>query len=464
MIGTADDNSITKNILSGEKYQEKLSDEEKIDLIKQRRKELDSIRKWDFFTLRNNPEEALTYYLQVAERLPDDVIIQKKIWHAYYLKKDWENAYNAYVKTPIAELSESEQQEMLAALFFDESQFDRIWELSRLSTGTGKQDYYRIVDICYSGIHNCIVEIESYSWELQNIKKIQSAIDDAEKISPDYDYRNLVVANILYEYWEFRAVSILCREILQRRPDYSPVEKLLWFSLYEVGNYTESKKYLLSALERSPDDLEIIIRLGDIAFTQGDYSTANLYYNNVILAWYSTKIDIERKLAYSYSRLSDIQAMLKVLAYIMEDKEATADDAAVAISLALQNWENLKAYVWSNNSIKKYPDSINIVALYLMSMRTSGKFDDIERYLDSLPQEFLNSPLIQLESAIILLEQDGDMASALLAFEKVVQVDPAADFGIEAQNYIDFIRAKQLIQNPQQWDSNQAANWDDWWH
>ena len=83
-------------------------------------------------------------------------------------------------------------------------------------------------------------------------------------------------------------------------------------------------------------------------------------------------------------------------------------------------------------------------------MRTSGKFDDIQQYLDTLPPEFLNSPLIQLESAIRLLEQDGDMTSALLAFEKVVQVDPAADFGIEAQNYIDFIRAKQLIQNPPQ--------------
>ncbi len=85
-------------LVSGEKYQKELTDEERIALIRDRRKELDSIRKGDYFALKNNPDEALTYYLTVAEKLPDDVVIQKKIGHAYYLKKDWKNARAAYQK------------------------------------------------------------------------------------------------------------------------------------------------------------------------------------------------------------------------------------------------------------------------------------------------------------------------------------------------------------------------------
>jgi hypothetical protein len=63
--------------------------------------------------------------------------------------------------------------------------------------------------------------------------------------------------------------------------------------------------------------------------------------------------------------------MMKVLAYLLEEPDATDDDAAVAISLALQNGENLKAYVWASNAIKKYPKSAKINALYLTTLRAS---------------------------------------------------------------------------------------------
>ena len=450
-------------LLSGEKYQEKLSEKERIELIKERRNELDSIRKWDFFAIRNNPEEALTYYLQVAERLPNDVILQKKIGHAYFLKKDWNNAYNAYIRSPIGDMTDDEKSELLTALFFDETQFDRIGELSRISTGTGKQEYYTIVDACYTGIHNCIVTIEAYTWGLDTIITLQSVIQDAEKISPDYQYRNFVVATKLYEYGEYRAASLIAREILQNRPDYAVVEKLLWFSLYEIGNYPDAKKYLLAHLERSPEDMETIARLWDIAFVQGDYLTANLYFNNAVLAWYIYKTDLERKLAYSYSRLWDNPAMLRVLAYLLEEPDSTVDDAAVAISLALERWENLKAYVWSSNAIKKYPSAPSIVALHITTMRRVGKSGDAQAYLDTLPPSIAGEPIVLLEKAILLLENQWDLTSALVVFEEVFESDPTADFALEAQNYMDFIHAKQMVTPDITDDRAQADQWRAWW-
>lgn len=67
------------SLASGEQLPDKLTDAERIELIRERRKELDTIRKGDYYTLSNNPEEALTYYLQAVERLPDDVILAKKL-------------------------------------------------------------------------------------------------------------------------------------------------------------------------------------------------------------------------------------------------------------------------------------------------------------------------------------------------------------------------------------------------
>ena len=53
--------------------------------------------------------------------------------------------------------------------------------------------------------------------------------------------------------------------------------------------------------------------------------------------------------------------MMKVLGYLLQEEDVTEDDAAVAISLALEEGENLKAYVWAENTFKKYPES-NIIA------------------------------------------------------------------------------------------------------
>jgi tetratricopeptide (TPR) repeat protein len=80
---------------------------------------MSGIRKGDYYSLRNNSEEALSYYLQVAEKLPNDLVVRKKIAHVYALQKNWKAAYENYVQVPILELSATEKSEMIQSLFFD---------------------------------------------------------------------------------------------------------------------------------------------------------------------------------------------------------------------------------------------------------------------------------------------------------------------------------------------------------
>jgi tetratricopeptide (TPR) repeat protein len=111
-------------------------------------------------TLKNNPEQAIAYYSAALEKLPNDIVIRRKIAHAYYLSRNWRDAYMNYARVPISELREDEYSELFQSLFADDARPDRLTELARYTLDTPTRDYYQTIDICYSGIHNCIVTIE----------------------------------------------------------------------------------------------------------------------------------------------------------------------------------------------------------------------------------------------------------------------------------------------------------------
>ena len=89
------------------------------------------------------------------------------------------------------------------------------------------REYYQTVDICYSGIHNCIVILEAYSGS-------NTKLQDLRQISPDFQYRNFLVAAEFYKQSMYRITDILTAEILSKRPNYIEVLKLRGFALYEL--------------------------------------------------------------------------------------------------------------------------------------------------------------------------------------------------------------------------------------
>ena len=67
----------------------------------------------------------------------------------------------------------------------------------------------------------------------------------------------------------------------------------------------------------------------------GESISSNLYLNNAIIEGYSPKTDLERQLAYNYSLLGDMPALMKVMNYLLQEQDAREDDFAVGISMAL---------------------------------------------------------------------------------------------------------------------------------
>jgi tetratricopeptide (TPR) repeat protein len=441
------------------KYTTTITAEKKLELARSRRKEINSIRKWDYYIIKNNPEEALTYYLQVAEKLPDDIVIQKKIAHAYILQRDWKNAYHYYTRVPVSELTQLEQREMLSALFFDDGQLDRLGELDRIGFATGELEYARMIDICYTGIHDCVISLTSYSGSVERVLDLQKVITDAPKISSDKEYRNFALAARLYTDTQYRAVEKITAEILSNRSDYSEVKKLAGFARYQIGYYNQAQSILLEYLEQNPKDLEVIVKLGEIAFAQRDYITSNLYLNNAILEWYTPKVNLERRLAYNYSRLGDTIGMTKVLAHLLQGSTVSEDDYAVAISLALERGENVRAYVWAGQWLRAHPNSAIIAPLLVTALRLIGREDDVRATIESLPVSVRESPIILLEEGILAYEAGDDMTAQRL-FDQVVALDETADFALEAKNYLQDITARSTpIPMPE--EKEEKKKW--WW-
>lgn len=425
-----------------EKYATGLTDEQKITLAIERKKELRTIRKGDYMALKNNPNQAVSYYLHVLEKLPNDIVIKRKIAHTYYLLRDWKNAYLYYSWVPLSDLKENDKKELFGSLLFDDTRLDRMGELARYELDDMSRDYYRIVDTCYSGIHNCIVSIESYTGASAQVLALAKTISKSTQISPDYQYRNFLVAAEFYQYSMYRVTDLLATEILSKRPNYHEVWKLKWFSLYELGKYSQARDILLAYIEENPKDLESIVKLGEIYASLWDFSTSSLYLNNAVTAWYRHKTEIERRLAYNYAALGDNASMLKVLSYLIQETDATEDDFAVAISLALYQWENTRAYAWSYTGIDKYKNSILLMPLYLSALRINGKFSDTISYVEALSSEISSNPLIQLEYAIALHEL-GQNNKAVSIFTSISELDPSSDWANEATEYIKIIQTIQ---------------------
>lgn len=378
-------------------YEASIEDEKKVQLAIERRKEQTQIRKGDYMMSKNNPRAALDFYLPLLAKLPDDIILYKKIATAYFWLKDWQNAYAYFVRVPISELSEEEISYMIASLFYDENHFDRYTELQKFAFTTHQKDFYEMMDACYYGIDGCADKLWNYAGDEPRILELQAIVKNSYKITPDKEYRNLLIAQKLYEYKMYRIVGMITAEILANHPNYYEAKKMRAFSLYELGKYEDSRDVMLEYFVDHVDDMEIIIRLGEIYTFLGDYTTANLHFNNAIMAGYSPKTILERRLAYNYAKINDIEGMKKVLSYLLQEENATEDDFAVAVSLAVEKADYERAYSWAYAGVKKFNESKILIPLYIQSLRLSNRKNEAIVYLSGLPPTLLNLPMVQLE-------------------------------------------------------------------
>jgi tetratricopeptide (TPR) repeat protein len=128
--------------------------------------------------------------------------------------------------------------------------------------------------------------------------------------------------------------------------------------------------------------------------------------------------------------------MMKVLNYLLQEIDATEDDFAVALSVALSEGEIARALSWAEAGIAKFPDSHKIRPLYIQILRLSGQLDNASALIQNTDRTlFEQNPNYLLEKAIIAYDQN-DFETAKEDFEELLSYSEWPDIIEEAQAYL----------------------------
>lgn len=296
-------------------------------------------------------------------RLKDDNVLERKIAGAYFDLKDFSNAYKYYIKVPFVDLEETEKKKMLSALMFDESIIIKGTEIQKLGLPQDETEYYSYIENCYTGIHNCVTSLDSYTGSYEPIGKLKNIIDTYMKVSSDFHYRNILLAGAFFESKEYLAGAKIAAEITEKRPDYKIAYKIAGYCNYELGKYKESNTYLGKYYAFDTKDISTAYTLGLTNYYLEDYTTSNLYFNTAVLNGYTPKTELERRLIYNYYTLGDKKGMFKIFRYLLKEPDVLEDDFIIAAHISTEENNRAKGFLWVNEGLSKFSDSDTLYAL-----------------------------------------------------------------------------------------------------
>lgn len=418
--------------------------EERLDESKRRKNFRSVIRKGDYFSLKSDRETALRYYLNAYLRLKDDNVLERKVAGAYFDLKDFKNAYKYYMKVPFVDLEEPEKKKMLSALMFDESTAVKSTEIQKLGLSQDETEYYSYMENCYTGIHNCVVSLDSYSGSYEPTAKLKNIIDTYMKVSSDFHYRNILLAGAFFESKEYLAGAKIAAEIAEKRPDYKIAYKIAGYCNYELGKYQEANTYLGKYYAFDSKDVATAYTLGLSNYYLEDYTTSNLYFNTAVLNGYAPKTELERRLVYNYYTLGDKKGMFKIFRYLLKESDVTEDDFVIAVHIAMEENDRAKGFLWVNQGIEKFGGSDMLYALrgnlYLLG-------NDMDRAVEDLSKAYsmnISNPVAALGFAKLHFAKNN-YTSAKEYIQSTKELDPDGVFGEQAVELLKKIEDSEIV-------------------
>jgi tetratricopeptide (TPR) repeat protein len=131
--------------------------------------------------------------------------------------------------------------------------------------------------------------------------------------------------------------------------------------------------------------------------------------------------------------------MLKVMNYLLQEADATEDDFAVGVSLAIQDGQYTRAVSWARAGLDRFVDSTLITPLYVQSLRLNGEIDNASAIIQNMTEEdMVENPNFLLEKAIILTEY-GDYSQAKDLFRELISLEDWPDIVTESELFLDRI-------------------------
>lgn len=224
---------------------------------------------------------------------------------------------------------------------------------------------------CQQEISPCIESLLAYSGADERLLRLRTVALGADNVSDDFQYRRALIAGELALQEQWGATDFITFEILKARPDYLVALKLRSLALYHLGKYNDAKTLLLRAYEIDPSRADTAYLLGItlMEIEPIEHDLANLYLNKAVLNGYRPKTDLERRLAYNYLLLGDIESAFKIFGYLLFEDDVEQSDYVIAIMTALSESRRDLGRTWINFAREKWPQSDMILAFNAWILR-----------------------------------------------------------------------------------------------
>lgn len=376
-------------------------------------------QKSQYLALNNEPKDALIMMKRVI-RLDNSPNNNLLAWHIAFQAWEYQQSVDFYAPY-LARLDLNQLREYTQALrYLDKESF--LTELVNTKLPDAEKKAYEISWKCENMETTCEKDIIEYGYNYEPMNNLKQAIQTAEKTqNTDPDYKEALLLWAWYQNKDFTTVVKRGTILLSKKPDYRPVQKIVGFSAFKLGDIERAEVVLKRYKELEPKDPENDFVLGLIQFEKRDFETANLYFNNAILGWYVPKIIVERKLAYTFNQLGMTDNMFQVLDYIVNEENVTENDLTNAIYLALRAKKYDLAQNWIRRALSLYPDKHDILALRAWYLRETGNSNTALIILDNILKNNPNHLVSLVQKWSIAVEEgDSELARDLLQRAQVI--------------------------------------------
>lgn len=260
-------------------------------------------------------------------------------------------------------------------------------------------------------------------------------MQSAKGTSEDELYIRTLLIGKLFEQKSYLAVKKIGMEILQLRPNYKVVLKIVGYSDYELGDYAGAAKVLEQYYSIEPKDVEVAYMLGIVNYFKEDYSTSNLYFNSAVLNGYTPKTELERRLVYNYVLLGDTVGAFKIFRFLLDENDAMAEDYQIALFTAEQAGEYSKVALWSRKGLNKFPQDAVLHAYVGAAATRSQDYAEAEQYLLRARELDSKQPIVLLELGRLYF-QKGEYQVAREYLTDTIGNDQGGYFATEAEKLL----------------------------
>lgn len=449
--------------------------QERISILKKRLSLKWLIQDGDIHFQNEEYTRALAKYLQALRQNPKDESIINKIGNINFKLHKYDQAYKYY--SQIIGYSQLDTHRALRSLFYsvDLSGNKTIFvleEMNKFELSEAEKFYYKTAIECSKNFVGCKNTFIDYFWEnpqwsipwvwtwstiisdniivFEELENIRQALKNYENFKlNDLSYQAALISGAFYQNRLYPVAISTAQSTLKISPDYRPLIKIIARSNYEIGNYTEAKKFLIQYNNLWDNEPEVSYFLWIVHQKLREYTRSIIQLRKAESLWFENTIDIKRRLIFNYYKLWDHEKMLKIFWELMTQDagDITIDDVNLAVFYNILYEKYSQATVFTKKWLELFPESelFYWYSAWLMIQQdeiSEEKMTEIENFLKKWLEINDKSPMINV-TFWQLEEKKNNKQKAFIYYKKTISLDPGGEYSKLAEEKIQALNLEE---------------------